>query len=302
MGHGVYKSDAGYIKLYQWYEKKVSQLPINVESIHLETTAGVTHILESGDPAAPPLIVLHGMNMNAAAMDSILVEFANTHRVLAVDIIGMPGKSAGTRLSRKNDDYPKWLIEVLKNLNIKKADFLGLSFGGWLTLKLASVAPCKINSAILLDAGGITPFKLSGQLNAGFRALFYMIYPSIENFEKAVKLFYSKSTIPDPQFAELMGISFIHTRPDIRLFGLPTLKKEELIGFNAPVMIMYGEDDIFFNARKTIKKAKEIIPNLFSSEVVVNEGHILSEEAYINIINKMKEFYSKLEYPIVNEI
>lgn len=294
MGHGVYKSDAGYMKLYQWYEKKVSQLPINVESIHLETSAGITHILTSGDPDAPPLIVLHGMNMNAAAMDTILVEFALTHRVYAVDIIGMPGKSAGTRFSRKNDDYPSWLSEVLKKLNIKKADFLGLSFGGWLILKLASVCPCKINSAVLLDSGGITPFKLSGQINGALRAIFYMIYPSIENFENAVKMFYSKSAVPDPQFAELMGISFIHTRPDLRVLGLPTLNKENLIGFSAPVMIMYGEDDIFFNAKKTIKRAKEIIPNLVSADIVKNEGHILSEEAYVNVIDKIKEFHSSI--------
>jgi pimeloyl-ACP methyl ester carboxylesterase len=295
MGHSVYKTDTGFNKLYQWYEKKLSQLPINIESLNIETSAGTTHVLAAGDPAASPLIVLHGMNMNAAAMDSILVEFAMCHRVFAVDIIGMPGKSAGTRFSRKGNDYPNWLMEVLKQLNIAKADFLGLSFGGWLILKLASVCPGKINSAILLDSGGITPFTFSGQITSALRALFYMVYPSFENFEKAVKLFYSKSAVPDPQFAELMGISFIHTRPDIRVLGLPTISKSELIGFKAPAMVMYGEHDIFFNAKNTIKKAKEIIPNLLLAEIVPNEGHILSDNAYMEVISKMKEFYSKIQ-------
>lgn len=295
MGHGVYKSYTGYDKLYQWYEKKLSQLPIEVESLHIETSAGTTHILAAGNAYNPPLIILHGMNMNAAAMDSMLVEFSGTHRVYAVDIIGMPGKSAGTRFSRKGNDYPDWLNEVLKKLSITKADFIGLSFGGWLILKLAALAPNKINSAILLDSGGITPFTLSGQVTAALRALTYMIYPSVENFQKAVKLFYSKGCTPDHQFAELLGISFIHTRPDIRVLGLPTLTKETLSEFTAPVMVVYGEHDIFFNSKKTVKKAKDIIPNLVSAEIVPNEGHIISEDAYSHIIQKMKEFYSKLE-------
>jgi pimeloyl-ACP methyl ester carboxylesterase len=71
---------------------QLTRLPIEVNSLYLDTPAGCTHVLASGPEEAAPVGVLHGMNMNAAAMTEGLRILARHHRVYAVDIIGMPGK------------------------------------------------------------------------------------------------------------------------------------------------------------------------------------------------------------------
>lgn len=290
----IYNSAAGRSAVMAWYNTKLNNLSIETEGQEVSTWAGQTHITVAGDAKAPPLIILHGMNMNGPSMAKAIIAFSKTHCVYAIDIIGMPGKSAGTRPSRVGNDYSRWLIEVMEQLYLQRADFLGLSFGGWLVLKLAALSPEHINKAVLLDAGGLTPFTVKGQAIAGWSAIWYRLFPNEKNLVRAaVHPFYAQGCQPDPDIVELIGLGYRHVKFDIDPRGLPPLTKDELANFSAPTMVMYGEKDIFFNAEKAIAKAKDIIPNLVVAKAISGQGHIIGEEAHPQLYRKIAEFLER---------
>lgn len=290
----IYKSATGRSAVMEWYNTKLSSISIQTKSQEVSTAAGQTHIIIAGDTKAPPLIVLHGMNMNGPSMANAIIALSRTHCVYAIDIIGMPGKSACTRPSRAGNDYSRWLAEVMEQLDLQSAGFLGLSFGGWLILKLAALSPERINNAVLLDSGGLTPFTFKGQAVAGWSAIWYRLFPNKKNLVRAAVLpFYAQDCEPNPDIVELIGLGYQHVKFDIDPKGLPPLTKDELANFSAPTMVMYGEKDIFFNAEKGIEKAKEIIPNLIKAEVIAGQGHIIGEEAHPQVYNEISDFLRK---------
>ena len=287
----IYKSSAGHAAIMAWYETKLRTIPVQTECREVSTSAGQTHIMMAGNVDAPPLIVLHGMNMNGPAMANAIVALAETHRIYAIDIIGMPGKSAGTRPRRAGHDYPHWLSEVMAQLELTSADFLGLSFGGWLILKLAALSPERICKAVLLDSGGLTPFTVKGQTVAGWTAIRYRLFPTAQNLERAaVQPFYGQGCTPDPDIVKLIGLGYQHVKFDIDPKGLPPLAKDELAHFTAPTMVIYGEKDIFFNAEMGIAKAREIIPNLAVAKVIAGQGHMMGEEAHSQLHDEISHF------------
>jgi len=287
----IYKSAAGHSAIMAWYNSKLSNLPSHTQSQVVSTFAGQTHIIIAGDTKLPPLIMLHGMNMNGPSMAQAIIALSKTHCVYAVDIIGMPGKSAATRPSRTGQDYPRWLMEVMEQLKLQSANFLGLSFGGWLILKLAVLSPKHISKAVLIDTGGLTPFTLKGQIIAGWSAIWYRLFPNEKNLVRAaIKPFYAPGCKPDPDIVKLIGLGYQHVKFDIDPKGLPVLTKDQLADFCAPTMVIYGEKDIFFNAEKSIMQAKEIIPNLVTANIIAGQGHIIGEDAHPQIYREIDDF------------
>ncbi len=66
-------------------------------------------------------------------------------------------------------------------------------------------------------------------------------------------------------------------------------KKEELMPYNSPTLIITGEKDIFFPANRLNKVAREIISNLTEVKTI-DMGHFPSEEHLIEINNEIREF------------
>jgi pimeloyl-ACP methyl ester carboxylesterase len=287
----IYKSEAGRAAILNWYDQRVESLGLEVDSHHVETGFGRTHLLSAGPTDAPPVILLHGMNMNAAAMTTAIRKLAVNNRVHALDIIGMPGKSSGTRPSRKGDGYAQWLSEVMQGLNLEKAGFVGQSFGGWLILKLAAITPKYITAAALLGAGGLVSFTMWGQVVAGFTAIRHMIRSTKQNRFKAVRPFYASDEDVDPEIEELLGMTYQYIKMDIDPSGLPVLKPGELSRFAAPVFVSYGAHDIFFDASQAMQKADELFRGPATKEIVSNEGHLFSIHGEQLLYQRVADFF-----------
>jgi lipase len=103
-----------------------------------------------GDPTAPPLVCLHGVTAHGRRFRRLAEErLARTFRVLAPDLRG-----------HGNSDWePPWTIathahDVLETLDaagIRRACWVGHSFGGRLALELAALAPERMERVALLD-------------------------------------------------------------------------------------------------------------------------------------------------------
>ena len=110
------------------------------------------NVHEWGDPAAPPLVCVHGVTAHGERF-KLLAErrWASRFHVVAPDLRGH---------GRSNYE-PPWnfpthvadLIETVDALGIEQADWVGHSFGGRLMLELAASQPERIRRLVLLDPG-----------------------------------------------------------------------------------------------------------------------------------------------------
>ena len=99
-----------------------------------------------------PLILLHGGGSTIyTSFGSILPELAKTHQVIAIELQahGHTGdRDAPETFKQDADD----VAELLRQLNISKADILGFSNGGQTTLELAIKHPDKVRKIVVASA------------------------------------------------------------------------------------------------------------------------------------------------------
>jgi lipase len=105
---------------------------------------------EWGEPAAPVVVCVHGVNAHGRRFRKLAEErLGQRFRVLAPDLRG-----------HGNSEWePPWTIathahDVLETLDaagVRRACWVGHSFGGRLVLELAALAPDRIERAVLLD-------------------------------------------------------------------------------------------------------------------------------------------------------
>jgi lipase len=105
---------------------------------------------EWGDPNAPVVVCLHGVNAHGRRFRRLAEErLVDRYRVLAPDLRG-----------HGNSEWePPWTIathahDVLETLDaagVRRARWVGHSFGGRLILEVAALAPERIERAALLD-------------------------------------------------------------------------------------------------------------------------------------------------------
>ena len=105
---------------------------------------------EWGDPGAPPVVCVHGVNAHGRRFRRLAEErLAERFRVLAPDLRGHGGSQwdpPWTIATHVHD-----LLETLDNEGLQSAQWVGHSFGGRLVLELAALAPNRIERAALLD-------------------------------------------------------------------------------------------------------------------------------------------------------
>jgi pimeloyl-ACP methyl ester carboxylesterase len=135
---------------------------------------------ETGDPAAKPVLLLHGMSSSAATWDAFAAELANAgFRAIALDQRGHGGSSRAMSYSlhQFRDDAAAFLDRA----ELERVDVVGHSLGGHVATMLAQIRPQRIRRLVLEDIpvrprddeqnGQASPFSLVGMLLAQLGSL-----------------------------------------------------------------------------------------------------------------------------------
>ncbi|WP_161634521.1 alpha/beta fold hydrolase [Mesorhizobium loti] len=136
------------------YDAMLRDWPVAFEEFDLTTRLGPTHVIASGPPDAPPLLLLTSFAGTATVWRLNVAGLSRRYRTYAVDVIGQPGKSLARRRLRNRHDYAEWLGDVLDALNIKRTSIVGCSFGGFLALNQASLTPERVDRVVLISPVG----------------------------------------------------------------------------------------------------------------------------------------------------
>ena len=106
------------------------------------------------------ILLLHGWGANIELFAGIIKHLSKNHTVYALDMPGF-GKSKEPSKAWCVDDYVDFTLAFLGKLGVKKAAFLGHSFGGRVIIKMfeRDNLPIEITKIILADSAGVKPKK-----------------------------------------------------------------------------------------------------------------------------------------------
>jgi len=167
----VYRTKANRAGLMSIYEAKLRLWPVRSETFFAPTRYGKTHVIASGDPASPPVVLLHPEATSALAWAPLFPELAGRYRIYAPDTIGDVGRSELDDFDvypKKGSDFSAWLGDLYTELGIARADVIGGSMGGWIAMHHAISAPDSVRKLVLLGPMGLpswrTTLKLLGPM------------------------------------------------------------------------------------------------------------------------------------------
>ncbi len=290
-----YRSHAGYAALMDWHERAFSGLGIRWESMFLATHYGETYVAAAGDPDAPPVVLLHGVNTNAAVWRPQLAELSREFRVYAPDIVGFAGRSASARLPYRGDAYGRWAEDVLDALDVDAAHLVGSSAGGFFALKLAAFAPERVRTLALLNACGLAPYRFPYNLTRlpAVTALLNHLTPRYFASPEMARRLVRKTIAPqlplDNERVEFSELILQH----YRRYGPPgLLPAAELHRITAPVLLLYSENEMFTEPSRAIERAHQHIADL-EAEIVSGAGHDMNidRDSYVNA--RLTDFFTQ---------
>jgi pimeloyl-ACP methyl ester carboxylesterase/putative sterol carrier protein len=105
--------------------------------------------LVAGDPAAPPVVMLHGLGGTKASMLTIVPQLARHHRVVAVDLPGF-GSSSKPRGRYDAPWFADHMFAFLDAAGLDKVSLIGNSMGGKIAQEMAMRDPKRIEAIVCL--------------------------------------------------------------------------------------------------------------------------------------------------------
>jgi len=275
----IYKSPAGERQIMALYDAVLARWPVAHETFRLPTRHGETFAIASGEPSAPPLILLHGAVSNAVSWVGEVPAYSPCFRVYAVDLPGEPGRSAPNRPAWEGPAFAEWMEDVLDGLKIQKTAILGISQGGWTALRFATYRPERVDKLVLVAPGGVMPTRMSFLLKA---ILFSML--GRWGGERINRMVLGNDEM-HPEAVKFMDAMMTHFKPRIAREYLFT--DEELERLDMPVLLLGGTEDVIRPMEAIAERLGKLVPTL-EAVLIPGMGHAL-----INMSERVLPFLTR---------
>lgn len=266
----LYKSEQGKNDILSLYDQKLKGLEIDYQYKTVETSFGKTNVIITGDASKPSIVLVHGSNGCAPIALETYLGLETHYQVFAVDVLAQPNKSAETRLSMKNDDYGKWLHEVIDNLELKNVNLAGFSFGGLVILKALEFKDANIKEVFLTAPAYIVN---GNPLKALFKVFIpmkrYMNTKKLKYVDRFLKEIFTEK---DAFAIHFLSKVFFNFKMDFT--PVPVIHKREANSIKTPITLIAAKNDIIFPGVKMIKRAKKILPSLKEVLLLEKSKHV----------------------------
>lgn len=110
------------------------------------------HMLDWGDPSAPPVLLLHGFSDNAHTFDQTADRLCERYHVLALDQRGH-GDTDWSHDGYEREKYAEDVAKITETLRIGRFVLLGRSMGGLNAMEYAARHSGTVEGLIIVDVG-----------------------------------------------------------------------------------------------------------------------------------------------------
>ena len=258
----------------------------------------LVHLEQAG--AGEPLLLLHGFGASTYAWRKVMPGLAASFRVIAIDLNGF----GYTQRPKDFESYTRegqadLVLRVMDKLGIDKAHLAGHSYGGGITIWLASRHPERVRSMVLVDSSaptyandrrnrllGLRPvatLALRALLRPGSvrRSLLNSVYDDSLITPELVREYYDRLRIEGVLDAYVGLTAPVRNPPE-------PVRLEEI---DVPALVVWGSNDQLISVHAGSRAARQF-PR---GELVVLErtGHIPMEERPEELLQAMLPFLER---------
>jgi pimeloyl-ACP methyl ester carboxylesterase len=119
------------------------------------------HYVQWGNPNAPPLVLLHGIDRIARTFDHIAPRFADRYRVIAMDLRGHGDSGWDAQGRYLVEDHANDLEALVRTLGLRNITLWGNSTGGRVVQVFAGLHPELVSAVIAEDVGPERPRSIA---------------------------------------------------------------------------------------------------------------------------------------------
>lgn len=251
------------------------------------TKSHKNNVLDFG--AGENVIFIHGSGPGVSAWANwrlVIPELKDKYRIIAPDMagFGFTERKAGEVYNREN--WTNQLVEIMDEMGVEKAHFVGNSFGGAMALAMAIEHPERVGKIVLMGSVGVS-FPISKGLDDvwGYE-------PSIENMRKLLDIFaYDRGLVNDelarlryeasirPGFQE--SFSSMFPAPRQRWVDALAFDDEKIKHIPHETLVIHGRDDLVIPLENSIR---------LNQLIDKSQLHVFGRCGHWTQIEKTKEF------------
>jgi pimeloyl-ACP methyl ester carboxylesterase len=138
----------------------VPRVEVSHRDVDLEDRGLRVHVAEAGDPAAPPLVLLHGWPQHWWEWRKVLPALAEDFRVLCPDLRGL-GWTSAPASGYDKEELATDLLALLDALDLPRVALVGHDWGGWVGFLAVLRAPERFSGFLAVSIAH--PFPKPGR-------------------------------------------------------------------------------------------------------------------------------------------
>lgn len=271
------------------------------EDRFLQVGEQLVHVEMAGE--GPPLVLIHGFGASTYAWRRVMPDLAASFRVIAVDLSGFGYTERPRNPARyTREAQGELVLSVLDVLGIRRAHFMGHSYGGGITLWTAWKHPERVRSMVLVDSSAPTYANDRRSRVASFKpltALFlrsWMLRPATVR-AGLLRSFYDDSLVTDDLVEAYWERIRVEGVTDA-FYGLtaPVRGPVDLVvleDIRVPALVVWGREDTVISAESGRRAAARMPQAEFG--MMEETGHIPMEEKPEELLRLVLPFLRRQE-------
>lgn len=244
----------------------------------------------------PPIVLIHGFLCDGSLFTHQVAVLERTHRVINIDLRGH-GRSGPSESPYTLYDLVDDVVAILDAEGVATAIWMGLSIGGFISLRAALTRPERVRALVLIDtdAGPETAWNklkyatMKGVLQTmGVRYVVPAVMPIM--FGKTTRR--SRPELTGDYYQRLQNLRVKSICPGVDAI----IRRDDIVGrlseIKVPTLVIVGEED------KTLPlwKSRRIVNGIPDAEfaLIPQAGHVSAIENPAPVTDAVTRFLSKV--------
>lgn len=258
------------------------------------------HVRDTGPKQAPTLLLIHGFGASLHTWDAWAATLEKDFRVIRFDLPGFGLTGPDPTGDYTDERMNAILLELMKQLEVTQATFIGNSIGGRIAWYFTSQYPSLVKKLVLISPDGFkSPTARYGQ-PPEISNLMYLLRFTMPKFllQQNLELAYANPATLTPalldQYYDLL------LAPGVRKAMIQRMEqtvlrdpKPFLQSIQQPTLLLWGEEDKMIpiaNAQDYLS----LLPRV-SLQILKNTGHLPQEENPAQHLRGLVEFLNTNE-------
>ena len=268
-----------------------------------------TRVRVEGDPANPPVLLLHGIGRSLEDWGPQYIRLSDSHRIIALDI---PGSGFSDRMPETTTlaVLARGVMETLDELGERRPlHVVGNSLGGAVAMQILALSPDRVASLVLANSAG---FGAEAALLLRLMAVPVLGELATMRATRASARLGERLSFADPRLATAARIDHalaIASQPDTRSVLLETTRalatlravkpgwRQALAAAVAehqrPTLVLWGDQDRILPAHH-LDAARRLLPHA-ETELFTSVGHMPQIECPDDFADRVLKFFSSVE-------